>query len=51
MVAALNGHEKTVELLLKAGANPLLKDTSGRSSLLLAATNNHLSVLIKLLNS
>ena len=51
MVAALNGHEKTVDILLKAGANTLLKDTSGRSALLLAASNQHLSVLTKLLDS
>ncbi len=49
MVASLNGHEKTVDLLLKAGANPLLKDTSGRTAFLLAASNNHLSVIKNLL--
>jgi len=51
MVAALNGHEKTAGLLLKAGADPMLKDSSGRSALLLAATNNHLSVVIQLLDA
>ena len=51
MVAALNGHEKTVGLLLNAGADPKLKDSSARSALLLAATNNHLSVVIRLLDA
>jgi len=51
MVAALNGHEKTAGLLLKAGADQMLKDSSGRSALLLAATNNHLSVVIQLLDA
>ena len=50
MVAALNGHDKTVELLLKAGADPSLKDTSGISAFLLAASNNHLRVLSKLID-
>ena len=50
MVAALNGHEKTVDILLKTGANPTLKDTSGRTAILLAASNNHLAVITRLLN-
>jgi ankyrin repeat protein len=51
MVAALNGHEKTVDILLNAGADPMLKDSSGRSALLLAASNNHLSLVIQLLDA
>ncbi len=48
MVAALNGHVKTVDLLLNAGADPMLKDTSKRSALLLAASNNHFLVVKQL---
>ena len=50
MVAALNGHLKSVKLLLNAGADPMIRDTSKRSALLLAATNNHFSVIKHLLN-
>jgi len=51
MVAALNGHEKSVEFLLDAGANSTLRNTSNRPALLLAATNNHLSVVIRILDA
>ena len=51
MVAALNGHLKSVKLLLNAGADPMLKDTSQRTALLLAATNNHLSVVKQLVDA
>ena len=51
MVAALNGHLKSVKLLLNAGADPMLKDTSQRTALLLAATNNHLSVVMQLVDA
>ena len=36
---------------LNAGADPMLKDTSGRSALLLAASNNHLSLVVQLLDA
>ena len=51
MVVALNGHIKSVKLLLSSGADPMLRDTSQRTALLLAATNNHLPVLKQLVNA
>ena len=38
-------------LLLNAGADPMLKDTSQRTASLLAATNKHLSVVKHLVNA
>jgi len=42
---------KNCRYLLNAGADPMLKDTSGRSALLLAASNNHLSLVVQLLDA
>ncbi len=41
MFAAIGGHDAVVTTLLKAGANPALKDNDGRLAKELAEANEH----------
>ncbi len=45
MVAALNGHEDVVRLLIENGANPELKNSEGKTALDLASENGHRSLI------
>lgn len=49
MKASLYGHEIATEQLISAGANLDLTDKGGYSALMLAASNNHASVVKRLL--
>jgi hypothetical protein len=49
--AAVNGHGAVVRRLLGAGADPDLRDGSGRSPLSLAAAGGHLAVVEALLDA
>ena len=44
-LAARNGHEALVELLIRHGANPARADLRGRTALLRAARGNHASII------
>ncbi|KAK9764798.1 ankyrin repeat-containing protein [Basidiobolus ranarum] len=49
--AALNGHMEIVELLVKAGADPELKNQANRSAMFEAQQNNHEKIIDFLLMS
>lgn len=45
MVAAANGYEEVVRLLLRNGADPAIKNKNGFNAVFLAASNNRFAVL------
>jgi ankyrin repeat protein/TPR repeat protein len=50
MVAAVNGHDKTITRLLQQGADVSLEDSFGETALSLAAGQGHLEIVRLLLN-
>ena len=42
MLAAIGGHDETIRMLIKLGANARLRDTSGKTALMHASANNFL---------
>lgn len=45
MVAAMNGHEEVVKLLIENGAKPELKNSDGKTAMDLASENGHTSLM------